>query len=685
MVSKRGSEKSKKTNTKAGHSPSSTASSAASKQVEQLRQQIEQHNKLYYQLDQPQISDQEYDGLVEKLKALEQQHPEIVIKDSPTQKVGAPARSDFAKIQHQVPMMSLDNAFDLQSLEDFQTRALRVIGGEQARWTYVVEPKMDGLAVEVIYKKGVLVEASTRGDGRIGEDITKNVMTIQNLPNQLKQKLNLEVRGEVFLAKKDFQKLNQDREAEGEKLFANPRNAAAGSLRQLDSSITAKRPLKIFLYGYGQALNLKTRTQAEMLEHLESLGLPTNSERKICKNLKEVESFCEALLKKREKLDYEIDGAVIKVNERHFQEELGFTAKSPRWAIAYKFESPISITKLLDVQFQVGRTGSITPVAVLEPVSIGGVTVQSASLHNQDEICRLDIQIGDLIEVTRAGDVIPKVVAVKKKAKQGQEIIFPKKCPSCGSKLFRDPEMSAVRCLNWKTCPAQVEGRIVHFISKNAMNVDGLGPQWIKIFLEKKLIQSAVDLYDIKEEQLSELERMGEKSAANILKAIDVSKKTSLARALYALGIPLVGQTLAEKISRKLSKLSDLFDLTDEQLLEIEDVGQNAVDSIRKQSAEIKSEISRLDKILTYQKQKTALSNGPFKGMSFVLTGSLESLSRSDAKDKIESLSGTVSSSISKKTSVLVVGADPGSKLEKAKKFGTEIWDEEDLLKRLQP
>lgn len=648
-----------------------------------LAQEIERHNRLYHIQDAPEISDAEYDSLVRELQELEAQYPELARADSPTQKVGAAPRSDFAKVKHSVRMMSLDNAFGVEEVKAFEKRALRALGKEKANWSYLAELKMDGLAVEVIYKDGKLVQASTRGDGSIGEDITKNVKTIKSLPQKLKSKLNLEVRGEVFLEKKDFQKLNESRQLEGESLFANPRNAAAGSLRQLDSSITAKRPLKIFCYGMGQALDAKAKSQSDLLKFFDQSGLPTNPKRKLCKSIDEVIEFYQQTHQQREKLPYEIDGVVAKVDDFNTQEELGFTAKSPRWAIAYKFESPVAVTQLKSVEFQVGRTGVVTPVANLEPVNIGGVVVRSATLHNEDEIKRLDIKIGDEVEVTRAGDVIPKVLAVRKSAKDPKPIKFPSKCPSCGTKLSRPESISSWVCSNELKCPAQIEGRLIHFVSKDAMNIDGLGAKWIKIFIQQGLISRASDIFKLKKQQLLQLDRMADKSADNLLNAIDDSKKTSLSRALYALGIPHVGQTLAQKITKKMTKLSDLLDFTEEDLTEMEDVGHVVAKSILEHSKTLQAEIESLDKILTYDKSETPADSGPFKGMTFVLTGTLSEMTRSEAKKKIEARAGEVLGSVSKKTNVLVVGEDAGSKLSKAQKLGVEIWDEKTFLHKL--
>jgi len=654
------------------------------KRYRELRQEIERHNRLYYEKDQPEILDKEYDALMLELKGLEAEHPQLIEADSPTRVVGGSTRSDFKKIRHHVPMMSLDNAFSEEDLKDFETRALRNFGAKKIPWTYFVEHKMDGLALEVVYEKGELVRASTRGDGETGEDVTANVLTIKSLPKKLKHKLNLELRGEVFLEKADFESLNKTRQAQDESPFANPRNAAAGSLRQLDPSVTAKRALKIFLYGFGQKLDIVANSQMELMSFLDLHELPTNSNRLHSSSLNEVIEFYKDLTNKRTKLPFEIDGIVVKVNEFQFQEELGLTAKSPRWAIAFKFDSPIAYTTLEEVEFQVGRTGVITPVAVLTPVAIGGVKVSSASLHNEDEIKRLNVKIGDEVSLTRAGDVIPKVLSVRAHNKNSRPINFPKVCPSCDQKLIRPEEMAAWYCPNWEGCPAQIEGRLIHFVSKDTLNMDGLGPQWIHIFLEKKLIQKPSDLFSLKKSQLMELDRMGDKLATNILAAIENSKNTSLARAIYGLGIPHVGETLARKIAEHLNSLEDLITIDLGTLKQIEDIGEVVSLSILNFVKRLKTEIKALSKILEFKRTEGPALDGPFKGLSFVLTGTLTTLTREAAKEQIEAKAGKVLSSVNKSTNILVVGADAGSKLEKAKKLGIEIWNEKTFLNRLE-
>ncbi len=584
-------------------------------------------------------------------------------------------------------MLSLDNAFSFEDLEDYEKRMKRFMGVSEdtngsSKWSYMVEPKMDGLAVELVFEKGKLAKASTRGDGSVGEDITQNIRALKSIPKELKHPLSVEVRGEIFMEIKDFEKLNIERAKEEESLFANPRNAAAGSLRQLDPTITAKRPLKIFCYSVGLPLDCTATTQQELLDFFDSEGLPVNPENRICKNLKEVQNYYEALAKRREKLAYQIDGLVVKVNEFRIQEELGFTSNHPRWGIAYKFDSPIASTRLEDIDVQVGRTGTLTPVAVLTPVEIGGVIVSSASLHNEDEIERLGINIGDTVNVVRSGDVIPKVISIKTAAKNGKKFKFPEACPSCGSKVVKTEGMVGRRCPNTHTCPAQTEGRIIHFASKDALNIEGIGPQWIAQFIEKGWVKNPSDLFSITENQLMSLERMGPTLAKKMLQSIESRKKTTLARALFGLGILHVGETLAQKLSKNLNDLKGLLSLTQDQLLKVEDVGDTVAISILEFAKKNKDEILRLNKILEFE--VIAPKKGKFSGKSFVLTGTLNSMNRTIAEEKIQNLGGQTQSSVTKTTSVLVVGADAGSKLEKAKKLGIEIWDETKLLQELE-
>ncbi len=653
--------------------------------AQELRRLIQKHDRLYHQLDQPKISDAEYDNLKLELKELEQKYPPLASSDSPTQSVGAKARSDFAKIKHSVPMISLDNAFDRAEFLDFHARALRYLKLDTAPWTYLAEFKMDGLAVELVFSKGELKVASTRGDGSVGEDITENIRALKNFPLKLKKPLNLEIRGEVFLKLEDFERLNQVREKAGEPLFANPRNAAAGSLRQLDPQVTAERPLSFVAYGLGLSLDCKARSQLELIESLESWGLPINHDFRHCKDPDAVMEFYEAALKKRAKLPYEVDGVVIKVNEFRYQDELGTTSNHPRWAIAYKFESPRASTTLQNIEVQVGRTGILTPVAVLEPVFVGGVTVASATLHNEEEIERLGIQIGDQVELIRSGDVIPKIISVKTEARKGKRLRafeMPDTCPSCGTPVVTDDEMVGRRCPNSHGCKAQIEGRLIHFASKDALNMEGVGPQWIAQFIQKGFLKEPSDFFKITFDQLLGLDRMGEKLAQKLVDSIAARKKTTLAKAIYGLGIQHVGETLAAKIALRLENLEDLLKISQEELLEIDDVGEVVADSILNFRAQNKVEIKRLAKVLEIEKPKKI--SGIWTGKNFVLTGSLQKFSRSDAHKEIEARGGIPQSSVTKSTHIVVAGDEAGSKLKKAQELGIEIWDEARFLNELK-
>lgn len=654
--------------------------------IRDLKAQIERHSKLYYEKDAPEISDSEYDNLVLELKKIEEEHPELITPDSPTQKVGGKARDDFAKVTHSIPMISLENAFEEQDVVDFENRAKRFLNLKDAQvpWSYFCEYKMDGLAVELVYKNGKLALASTRGDGVVGEDITENIRMISMIPKTLKKPVSIEVRGEVFMKKKDFDRLNEERAHAGEPEFANPRNAAAGSLRQLDASVTARRPLSFFAYGLGVAGDCKARSQSEMHEVFQSWGLPVSAESRLTSNIPSVIQFYSAALARRDSLNYEIDGVVVKINEFSFQEELGTTANHPRWAIAYKFEAPKALTTLEKIEIQVGRTGILTPVAVLKPVFVGGVTVSSATLHNEEEIERLDIRVGDEVELIRSGDVIPKIVAVRKDARGKRHLPvyqMPEKCPSCGTRVVQDEEMVGRRCPNTKDCPTQIEQRLIHFASKNALNMEGIGPQWISQFYKQGFARHPSDLFSMTKDQLMQLERMGDKLAEKMLASIASRKETTLARAIYGLGIQHIGETLAEKIAKRCDNLDDLLSLSKEDLLKIEDVGEIVAHSVVSFCRENKVEIQKLSKLLKFQKRKTI--SGKWSGMNFVVTGTLSKYSRSEIHQKIEDLGGAHQSAVTKATHVLIVGEDAGSKLDKARKLGIEIWDEKRLAKEL--
>jgi DNA ligase (NAD+) len=553
----------------------------AEKEITGLRDEIRDHNYRYYILDSPVISDREWDKLFRRLQYLEEMYPDLVTPDSPTQKVGAPPLEEFGSVEHAVPMLSLQNAFDAAEVAEFDGRVRKLLDKERVE--YVAEPKMDGLAVQLVYRGGTFLSGATRGDGRVGEDVTVNLKTIKPLPLKLRGKAPAElvVSGEVYMSKKDFAALNKRREDEGESLFANPRNAAAGSLRQLDSSITRTRNLKIYLYSIGSAAGVEFSTQYEALEALKSWGLPVNREIEVFDSMEKALEFHSRLEERRQKLDYEIDGVVIKVNSLAEQETLGQISRSPRWAIAYKFEPEQATTVVKDIIVQVGRTGALTPVAVMEPVQVGGVTVERATLHNQDEIDRKDVRIGDTVIVQRAGDVIPEVVEPVKDKRTGKEKKFrlPTKCPVCGTQVYREPEEAVTRCTNM-SCPAMIKQTIKHFASKGAMDIDGLGSKIVDQLVDKEVIHTVADLYGLTLEDLVDLERLAEKSAQNLIEAIEKSKKTTLPRFIYALGIRHVGETVARVLAGRFHAIEDLEKASADDLIEVDEVGPRIAESI---------------------------------------------------------------------------------------------------------
>ena len=657
--------------------------------IEKLREEINYHNYRYYVLDSPLISDEDYDALVHELKELEEKYPEAITPDSPTQRVGAPPSEKFRTVRHHVPMLSLDDAFSPGEIEEFDNRVKKFLGTSQ-EIEYTLEPKMDGLAVELVYEKGIFVLGSTRGDGYNGEDVTNNLRTIPSIPLRLLSRDEpvpelLEARGEVYMEKEAFKKLNEQRKKEGLPVFANPRNAAAGSLRQLDPAITASRPLQIFLYGVGRTRGRQFATQWEILQTFKKWGLRVNPLIKKVTGIKKAIAFHEHLQKIRPELNYEIDGMVIKVNEIALQERLGAKAKSPRWAIAFKFEAAQSITRIKDIILSVGRTGAVTPVAVMEPVRIGGVTVSRATLHNQDEIKRKDIRIGDWVIVRRAGDVIPEVVRPLKERRTGEEkpFVMPRYCPVCGSKLVRKPGEAIYRCPN-PDCFPRLAKRIAHFVSKGAMDIEGLGPRVVEQLITAGIIRDIPDLYFIKKEDLLSLEGFAEKSAENLLAAIENSKRVSLARFLYAIGIRHVGEVTAQLLASRFKTLSRLMNITRDELERIEGIGPEVATSISQWFAEEKNRrlIQRLlDAGIIIEDQETEEKELPLQGKSFVFTGSLSHFKREDAKKIVTALGGKVLSTVGKKTDYVVVGENPGSKLEKAKKLGVQIITEEEFMK----
>lgn len=658
----------------------------AEKETSRLREEIRDHNYRYYILDSPIITDREWDRLFRRLEELEAMFPDLVTPESPTQKVGAPPLTEFGTVEHTVPMLSLQNAFDADEVSEFDGRVRKLLETECIE--YVAEPKMDGLAVQLVYRGGVFARGATRGDGRVGEDVTVNLRTIKSLPLKLRGKHPEEVvvSGEVYMSKKDFAALNRRREDEGEPLFANPRNAAAGSLRQLDSSITRSRNLRIFLYSLSSAGAARFESQYDALEAMKEWGLPVNKEIEVFDCIDKAIEFHSRLEHERKHLDYEIDGVVIKVNSFEEQEALGQIARSPRWAIAFKFEPEQATTVVKDIVVQVGRTGALTPVAVMEPVQVGGVTVERATLHNQDEIDRKDVRVGDTVIVQRAGDVIPEVVGPLKEKRSGREKKFriPKKCPVCGTRVYREPDEAVARCTNI-SCPAMIKQTIKHFAGKAAMDIDGLGSKIVDQLVDKEVVHTVADLYSLTMDDLVKLERLAEKSAQNLMDAIEKSKQTTLPRLIYALGIRHVGEQVARVLASRFNTIEELEKATVEQLVEVDEIGPRIAESIVNFFGEPRNgEVvdSLLSRGVEYGKARKQ-APGPLAGKVFVFTGSLETMKRGEAKKLVEDRGATAASSISKRVDYVVAGADPGSKLDKAKELGLKIIDEDEFKKMI--
>lgn len=663
----------------------------ASHRLEALYEQIEQHNYLYHVLDQPSISDAEYDALMRELIELEGEFPELKKTNSPTERVGGEILPHFVKVEHTIPMLSLGNAFNEQDLRDFDRRVKQGLGAN-AQVEYVAELKIDGLAVSLLFEQGVFTRGATRGDGSVGEDITANLKTIRSLPLHLKEPVTLEVRGEAYMPKKEFERLNRLREEQGEELFANPRNSAAGSLRQLNPKIAAERKLDIFLYSLAQIEDLELQSHSEGLNYLEKLGLKTNKERKVCNSIDDILAYIHYWTEKRADLPYEIDGIVIKVNNYEHQEQLGFTAKSPRWAVAYKFPAEESITILKDIEVSVGRTGAITPTAILEPVLLAGTTVRRASLHNEDLIREKDIRLGDYVIVKKAGDIIPEVVGVVVERRTGNEVPYhmPSHCPECESELVRLDEEVALRCINPK-CPAQIKEGIIHFVSRNAMNIDGLGEKVVIQLFEQGLIKDVADLYYLDRAELLALERMGEKSVDNLLEAIAKSKDNSLERLIFGLGIRLVGAKAAKLLAQQFEVMEALKNATQAELEAIHEVGPKMAESIvtyfsTEEVDELLNKLSQAGVNMTYKGAKVteAADDSPFYNKTVVLTGTLENYKRNDLKAILEGLGAKVVGSVSKNTDLLIAGESAGSKLDKAQELGVTVMSEAELVELLK-
>ncbi len=669
--------------------PSSGASSSSVPEdnIQELRDQINHHNYLYYVLDEPSLPDAEYDRLMRELQALENEHPELVTSDSPTQRVGGAPLSGFTEVQHERPMLSLDNAMNAEEFAAFDQRVRdRLKSSEEIE--YACEPKLDGLAISLLYIDGLLERAATRGDGETGEDVTQNVRTIKNIPLRLIGEdvpERIEIRGEVYMPKGGFEAYNERAREQGEKVFANPRNAAAGSLRQLDSSITAKRPLEFCAYSLGVVSEEYTlpETHSATLEQIQQWGLRINEEMRVVTGRENAEKFFAGLGEKRLSLGYEIDGTVFKVNSLALQNKLGFVARAPRWAIAYKFPAVEELTELLGVDFQVGRTGALTPVARLKPVHVAGVTVSNATLHNMDEIARLGVKIGDTVIIRRAGDVIPQVVSVVEERRPDTviDIEMPDACPVCESHVEKVEGEAVARCTGGLVCSAQRKEAIKHFASRKAMDVEGLGDKLIEQMVEAGLIDTLDDLFHLSVDEIAGLERMAEKSAQNVLNALEKSKQTTLARFIYALGIREVGVVTANNLAGYFGFLDRIMAATHEQLIAVDDIGDIVAAHIVNFFAEEhnRSVIEQLQKAGIYWEEKEPVSSAedaPLSGKTAVITGTLSDMTRDDAKEALEALGAKVTGSVSAKTDFLVAGDKAGSKLAKAQKLEVKVYDE---------
>jgi len=657
--------------------------------IEKLRKDLEYHNYRYYVLDDPVISDAEYDRLFRELLELETKHPEFYSSLSPTQRIGAQPLEAFSTVTHSVPMLSLQNAMSIEEVVEFDKRVKKLLTVDNVE--YVMEVKIDGLAVELVYVKGEFVLGSTRGDGYTGEDITQNLKTIPSIPMKLLHNHTipvperLEVRGEVYMGKKEFQELNRKRERSGEPLFANPRNAASGSVRQLDPRITAERKLNIYCYGIGQLSGVTIHTHYQILDYLKHWGFRVNPHAKLCRNIDELIAHYNFIYSIREDLPYEIDGTVIKVNRLDFQEKLGAVSRSPRWAIAFKFAAHEETTVIEDIIVSVGRTGALTPVAILKPVMVGGVEVSRATLHNEDEIKRKDIMIGDMVIITRAGDVIPEVVKVikEKRSKHAKPFIMPELCPVCGEKVIRPPDEAVRRCININ-CPAQIKGSIFHFASKRAMDIEGLGEKLIEQLVDNQIVKDVSDIYYLKKDDLLKLERMGEKSADNIIHAIDASRTRPFSRFIYALGIRHVGEHLSSILADTFKDIKALMSANEARLSSIPGIGSEVAQSIVSFFKDSKNRVTvnkLLGSITIEYKKETHDTLG---GRTFVFTGTLKSMTREEARERVEALGGKTATSISKHIDYVVAGEEPGSKYEKAKKLGLTILNEEAFLRLIQ-
>jgi DNA ligase (NAD+) len=657
---------------------------SAAKRIKTLRETLERHNRLYYVEDAPEITDAEYDKLFGELQALEAEHPELRTPDSPTQRVGGTPLPQFSEVQHRTPMLSIGNAFDEDEVRAFDKRIRQALGVEEVE--YAAEPKFDGLAVSLIYRGGVFAQGATRGDGTTGEDVTPNLRTVGSIPLKLLKNEDLEVRGEVLMYRSDFDKLNQRQRAAGQKEYVNPRNAAAGAIRQLDSRITATRRMRFFAYAL--VSESASGTHAEALDRLARLGFPVCKERDTVSGVDGLLGYYARIGKLRERLPYAIDGVVYKVNRLDWQQQLGFVSRAPRFALAHKYPAEEQTTEVLGIEVQVGRTGTLTPVARLKPVFVGGVTVTNATLHNESELRRKDVRIGDTVVVRRAGDVIPEIVSVRAEARPADSKVFefPAQCPVCGSAVVRNEDEAAHRCSGGLYCAAQRKQAVLHFASRRAMNVEGLGERLVDQLVDKELIRTPADLYKLTPEQFADLERMGEKSAANLVAELERSRKTTLERLIYALGVRNVGESTARDLARHFGDLPPLAEAGEEELLQVPDIGPVVARSIRQffdepHNRQVVEDLVRAG-VHWPRSDPAPRSSGPSK--TFVLTGTLSAMTRDEARAAIEAKGHKVVGSVSKKTDFVVAGEDAGAKLEKARALGVRVLDERQFNELLQ-
>jgi len=655
------------------------------KRIGKLRQAIERHNRLYYVEDAPEITDAEYDALFRELQALEAEHPELRSADSPTQRVGGAPLAEFGAVRHRTPMLSIANAFEEEDVRAFDRRVCQGVGADGVE--YATEPKLDGLAVSLVYRDGALVQGATRGDGTSGEDVTANLRTVRSIPLRIRAK-SLEVRGEVLMYRRDFDALNQRQREAGQKEYVNPRNAAAGAVRQLDSRITASRPLRFFAYAIAHADRVDWKTQAQALERLEALGFAVCGERDVVEGASGLLQYYRRIGRLRDKLPYAIDGVVYKVNRLDWQERLGFVSRAPRFALAHKYPAEEQTTEVLGIEVQVGRTGALTPVAKLKPVFVGGVTVTNATLHNESELRRKDVRVGDTVVVRRAGDVIPEVVAVRNELRphHAREFHMPEKCPVCGSAVVKNEDEAVHRCSGGLYCPAQRKQALLHFASRRAMNIEGLGERLVDQLVDRGLVSHPAELYQLTPRALESLERMGEKSAANLVAELERSRESSLERLIYALGIRNVGESTARDLARHFGDLEPLARAAEEELAQVPDVGPVVARSIRQffdepHNRQVIRELVRRG--VRWQKLAPApRPPGPVK--SFVLTGTLSGMTRGEARAAIEAKGHKVAGSVSKKTDYVVAGQEAGSKLERARALGVAVLEEKEFIEMLQ-